>query len=86
LPHDVHRVLACRSGWRPFDVIDKLKFIGQENYKNMLIGTVQQIWRYPVKSMAGERLERSAIDPGGLPGDRSWAVKTRTPDCEPRLG
>ena len=26
----------------------------------MLIGTVQQIWRYPVKSMAGEKLSESA--------------------------
>jgi uncharacterized protein YcbX len=41
----------------------------------MRIGRIQEIWRYPVKSMAGERLERSAIDRGGLPGDRSWAVR-----------
>jgi uncharacterized protein YcbX len=41
----------------------------------VLVGRVAEIWRYPVKSMAGERLERSAIDPGGLPGDRSWAVR-----------
>jgi uncharacterized protein len=41
----------------------------------MLVGRVKEIWRYPVKSMGGERLERSAIDPGGLPGDRSWAVR-----------
>jgi uncharacterized protein YcbX len=41
----------------------------------MLVGRVKEIWRYPVKSMAGERLERSAIDRGGLPGDRSWATR-----------
>ncbi len=41
----------------------------------MIVGRVKEIWRYPVKSMAGERLERSAIDRGGLPGDRSWATR-----------
>lgn len=41
----------------------------------MIVGRVKEIWRYPVKSMAGERLERGAVDRGGLPGDRSWAVR-----------
>ncbi len=31
---------------------------------------VKEIWRYPVKSMAGERLERAAITPLGIAGDR----------------
>ena len=29
-----------------------------------------QIWRYPVKSMAGERLDRAMVGPLGLHGDR----------------
>jgi uncharacterized protein len=41
----------------------------------LLIGTIQQIWRYPVKSMAGERLTDCTVGPLGLPGDRGWAVK-----------
>src|SRR4030095_4148674 len=41
----------------------------------MIVGRVKEIWRYPVKSMAGERLQLSSIDPGGLPGDRAWAVR-----------
>ena len=41
----------------------------------MLIGTVQQIWRYPVKSMAGEKLSDCTVGPLGLPGDRGWAIK-----------
>lgn len=41
----------------------------------MLIGTVQQIWRYPVKSMAGEKLTDCTVGPLGLPGDRGWAVR-----------
>ncbi|MEP6819646.1 MAG: MOSC N-terminal beta barrel domain-containing protein, partial [bacterium] len=41
----------------------------------MLIGTIQQIWRYPVKSMAGERLVDCTVGPLGLPGDRGWAIR-----------
>jgi uncharacterized protein YcbX len=31
---------------------------------------VAELWRYPVKSMAGERLERALVTPTGLAGDR----------------
>jgi len=31
---------------------------------------VAEIWRYPVKSMAGERLDRARIDSLGIEGDR----------------
>jgi len=41
----------------------------------MLIGTVQQIWRYPVKSMAGEKLSETEVGALGIPGDRGWAIK-----------
>ena len=36
--------------------------------------TVTEIWRYPVKSMLGEQLEEAGVGPGGLQGDRQWAV------------
>jgi uncharacterized protein YcbX len=35
---------------------------------------VREIWRYPVKSMLGEQLDRAEIGPGGIRGDRQWAV------------
>src|SRR3954471_1055071 len=38
-------------------------------------GSVAEIWRYPVKSMAGERVGESAIDERGLHADRMWAVR-----------
>ena len=40
-----------------------------------VVGSVAEIWRYPVKSMGGERLARSAIGAGGVHADRMWAVR-----------
>jgi uncharacterized protein len=34
-----------------------------------------EIWRYPVKSLAGERLETADIEPAGIPGDRTVHVR-----------
>jgi uncharacterized protein YcbX len=38
------------------------------------VGEVREIWRYPVKGMAGESLDVSQLRPKGLDGDRIWAV------------
>lgn len=35
---------------------------------------VQEIWRFPVKSMQGERLTEATIGPAGIEGDRGWAL------------
>ena len=35
---------------------------------------VTALWRYPVKSMQGERLDVATIGPRGILGDRGWAV------------
>ncbi len=43
-------------------------------------GTVAEIWRYPVKSMAGERLEACFVADTGLEGDRRWALVDGTPN------
>jgi uncharacterized protein len=36
---------------------------------------VQQVWRYPVKSLGGERVAASLVNDRGLLGDRLWAVR-----------
>lgn len=38
------------------------------------VGTVAQLWRYPVKSFQGEQVERLSVAPGGATGDRTLAV------------
>src|SRR6202795_937982 len=40
-----------------------------------VIGTVKEIWRYPVKSMAGERMQRANVGALGIHGDRGWAIR-----------
>ena len=35
---------------------------------------VQEIWRFPVKSMQGERLDAAEVEPQGLRGDRAFAL------------
>ena len=42
------------------------------------VGTVGEIWRYPVKSMGGEQLPRTEIGALGVPGDRGWALRDET--------
>ena len=37
-------------------------------------GTISEIWRYPVSSVGGERLDAAELDAGGLRGDRTWGV------------
>ncbi len=37
-------------------------------------GTVKALWRYPVKSMAGNKLDEAAVTEGGILGDRAYAV------------
>jgi len=38
------------------------------------VGTIAEIWRFPVKSMAGERLQTAEITSDGVVGDRAYAL------------
>ncbi len=38
------------------------------------VGSVAELWRYPVKSFQGERVDQLHIGPGGATGDRTLAV------------
>lgn len=38
------------------------------------LGTVRSLFRYPVKSMGGERLDRCPVDKAGLAGDRRFGI------------
>ena len=46
---------------------------------------VAEIWRYPVKSFAGERLQSSLIVETGLDGDRRWAFVDSEPNRAGKL-
>ena len=41
----------------------------------MDLGKVDSIFRYPVKSMMGEKIEETCVTSKGLLGDRVWAVR-----------
>jgi hypothetical protein len=44
------------------------------------MASVAEVWRYPVKSMAGERLASCQVAETGLVGDRRWALVDGSPN------
>ncbi len=48
---------------------------------------ISELWRYPVKSMQGERLPAVKVQADGLDGDRRWGVRDEhtgpLPACAP---
>ncbi|MGW6915987.1 MOSC domain-containing protein [Kitasatospora sp. NPDC054939] len=40
-----------------------------------IIGVIEQLWRYPVKSTGGEQLDSVEVEVRGLAGDRLYAVR-----------
>ena len=46
---------------------------------------IEEIWRYPVKSMAGERVQSCLAGEDGLEGDRRWALVDGAPNRAGKL-
>ena len=40
-----------------------------------VVGKIREIWRYPVKGMAGESLASCVLGEKGIKGDRTWALR-----------
>ena len=40
----------------------------------MKVGKIESLWRFPVKSFQGEKLDEAEIGQGGLLGDRAFAL------------
>ncbi|MCY4435649.1 MAG: MOSC N-terminal beta barrel domain-containing protein, partial [bacterium] len=38
--------------------------------------SIAELWRYPVKSMGGERVESLELRTSAVVGDRRWAVRS----------
>jgi uncharacterized protein YcbX len=55
--------------WQP-DLDDRLESQMTEQHT----GKVSELWRFPVKSMAGERLTAAEVTAAGFTGDRSYAL------------
>ncbi|MFJ6482452.1 MULTISPECIES: MOSC domain-containing protein [unclassified Streptomyces] len=47
-----------------------------------VVGVIERLWRYPIKSTGGERLDSADVDERGLVGDRLFAVR----DAEGKFG
>ncbi|WP_393063299.1 MOSC domain-containing protein [Streptomyces sp. LN549] len=47
-----------------------------------VVGMIERIWRYPIKSTGGELLQQVGVDTRGLLGDRLFAVR----DAEGKFG
>jgi len=45
------------------------------NQHSTLVGVVEELWRYPVKSMLGEQLTATEVAQRGLLGDRAYALR-----------
>jgi uncharacterized protein YcbX len=46
--------------------------VGQPQYR--VVGRVEQIWVYPVRSLAGTAVPEADVTAHGLAGDRAWTV------------
>jgi uncharacterized protein YcbX len=43
-------------------------------HESEVLGQITEIWRYPVKSVGGQRLETAHLGRAGIDGDRGWGI------------
>jgi uncharacterized protein YcbX len=55
--------------------MEKLQSASPTIDPGVAVGFVDTLWRYPVKSMLGERRNELFIDERGVLGDRAWALR-----------
>jgi uncharacterized protein YcbX len=55
--------------------MEKLQSASPVSDMDVAVGVVDTLWRYPVKSMLGERRNELLIDQRGALGDRAWALR-----------
>ena len=66
-----HLVAESRPGQKHW----KLRNPIMPNPASTVVGVVEELWRYPVKSMIGEQLTATAVTESGLLGDRAYALR-----------
>src|SRR5438477_9771183 len=54
--------------------LDRCEVAGGGGMTSGMVGTVKELWRFPVKSMKGERLDEAEFTTGGIVGDRAYAL------------
>ena len=56
----------------PREYLEHEPHVGRRTVRS--VGLVAELWRFPVKSMGGERLDEALITPQGVLGDRAFAL------------
>ncbi len=72
---DVSAEFIRRTPGRKFPTLSGKETAGKQIPVSNSIGTVDRLWRYPVKSMRGEELETAFVGFGGVHGDRLLAFR-----------
>ena len=52
--------------------------VSSDARKGVGVGTVAELWRYPVKSMLGSPVDELLVTERGALGDRAWALRVRS--------
>src|SRR5437588_11219160 len=69
-------IRTCRLQHRPdFILLSKFPFL-PSTYRMSVVGKVESLWRYPVKSMHGEEMEELFAGYGGVYGDGLFAFRS----------